>query len=539
MKTIPAKPCKVLITGAGTTNAVSVLKGLRAMNDPSVRVFMGDIQPDCAGAYLGDEFVCMPPGGEPDFERRAVEICRERSIDLVVPTIDYEFAGWARVAKELLSTGTRVVISAADVIDRCAQKDLTIQYFRQAGVPCPPTWRIGDIDDATTLSFPVFLKPRRGRGSLAARRADTLEEYYYYAARTEDLIVQPCLAGDEVTIDTISDLEGRFLGASPRIRIEVKSGQAYRSVTIDEPELVGYAKRIVEGLPIIGPSNIQCFLTARGPQFFEVNARFGAGTALSIAAGLNGPAALVAMVRGEPMPALKPRPNVKMLRYWQEVFVERRGCPIFFDLDGPILDVSRRHYQVYRDLLEERGRSAIPFEQYWREKCNREPHSKIVSRTAGGDADVTWFEQQWLERIETDRYLALDRPWPWAVDVLATLYRDHPLYVVTVRSNPEQLRTQLERLQMTKWFQAILCRPARQHAAQEKIKAIRERFDPLPERAVMVGDTEADIECGKALGFVTVGVLSGIRNREHLQATRCDYLFDNILALPRLVGDLD
>jgi carbamoyl-phosphate synthase large subunit len=110
------------------------------------------------------------------------------------------------------------------------------------------------------------------------------------------------------------------LAASPRIRIEVKGGQAFKSITIEAPELVEFARRIVEPLPIIGPSNIQCFLTDEGVQFFEINPRFGAGSILSFTAGMNGPAALVAMVRGEELPPLTPRPGILMVRYWQEVF---------------------------------------------------------------------------------------------------------------------------------------------------------------------------------------------------------------------------
>ena len=81
------------------------------------------------------------------------------------------------------------------------------------------------------------------------------------------------------------------------------------------------ARRIVEGLPIYGPSNVQCFLTDSGPRFFEINARFGAGSILSIRAGMNGPLALVTMVRGGALPELTPRSGLMMLRYWQEVFV--------------------------------------------------------------------------------------------------------------------------------------------------------------------------------------------------------------------------
>ncbi len=499
---------------------------------------MGDIQPDCAGAHLGDEFVLMPSASDPTFEKKIIEICHIHQINLVVPIIDYEFEGWSRVSSTLGDAGTRVIISNLHVIAQCKQKDLTTEYFKKIGVPCPKTWRVRDIRNPARLPFPVFLKPRCGRGSFDTYRTDNIEEYRYYVAKTEDVIVQPYLEGDEVTIDTMSDLEGRFLAASPRVRTEVKSGQAYRSVTIDSPELIAYARRIVESLPIIGPGNIQCFLTHNGPQFFEINPRFGAGTILSIVAGLNGPAALVAMAKGHAIPKLAPRPKVWMFRYWQEVFVERTGWPLFVDLDGPILDVSQRHYQVYSDILGAFNKSPISLSQYWTKKRAHQPLSTIVSETAGADFYTETFEQEWFDRIEAEEYLALDRLWPWAVDALVALYQNHELYCVTVRSNPDSLRKQLDRLGLTRWFQALLCRPARRNAAREKVKAIRGEFSVVPTQGVMVGDTEADIACGKELGFVTVGVLSGIRDRERLQGTGCDYLLDNILSLTPLVNRL-
>jgi phosphoglycolate phosphatase-like HAD superfamily hydrolase len=244
------------------------------------------------------------------------------------------------------------------------------------------------------------------------------------------------------------------------------------------------------------------------------------------------------MAKDQPVPEINPRPGVWMLRYWQEVFVERKGLPIFMDLDGPILDVSRRHYEVYRDILNDAGKPSVPFEQYWKEKCAHRPHREIVSQTTGEDFYSDIFQQQWLNRIESDKYLVLDQTWPWVNEVLSKLYRKNEVYLVTVRSNPGQLRKQLDRLNLSRWFRAVLCRPARQNAAQQKIEAIRNHFSHVPQHAVFVGDTEADIECGKILGFVTVGVLSGIRDREHLQILKCDYLLDNIIALPELVNDL-
>jgi carbamoyl-phosphate synthase large subunit len=316
------KDYRVLVTGAGTTTAVSVIKGLRAANDPSLRVLTGDMNPDCAGAYLGDEFVRMPPARAEDFGERVLQLCREHAIDLVFPVIDMEFLGWSAVAGRLLVDGTRVVISSRDALDRCIEKDKTYAYFQSIGVPTIPTWKASEIDDPASLPFPVYIKPRCGRASLDNYRADNVAEYKLFVAKVHDAIVQPLAHGIEVTIDTLSDLDGNFLAASPRVRVEIKSGQAYRSRTFASPELVSLARRIVERLPIIGAANVQCFMTDEGARFFEINARFGAGTALSIHAGLNGPLALATLSRGRPAPGLGARPGVLMMRYWQEVFAE-------------------------------------------------------------------------------------------------------------------------------------------------------------------------------------------------------------------------
>jgi carbamoyl-phosphate synthase large subunit len=311
---------RILITGAGTTTAVTVLKGLRAARDPSIQVIMGDMSPDCAGAHLGDQFVQMPPARAADFEAHVVELCRQHHIGVVIPVIDYEFLGWCNVADYLREMGTRVVISPREALCRCIEKDRTYDYFRSLGVPTIPTWRAGEVKAPADLPFPVYVKPRCGRASLDNYKAENLAEYQAAIGKVPDAIVQPFTTGTEVTIDTLSDLNGKFLAASPRVRLEVKSGQAYRSRTFADQALTALSQRIVEGLPIVGAANIQCFLTAEGPRFFEINARFGAGTVLSIEAGMNGPAALIDLVRGRPVRDLTPRPGALMMRYWQEVF---------------------------------------------------------------------------------------------------------------------------------------------------------------------------------------------------------------------------
>ncbi len=282
---------------------------------------MGDMSNECAGAHLGDEFVLLPSANQADFCDCVIQLCLDQRINLVIPIIDHEFAGWSKVRPILRDHGVQVVISSLSALRKCQEKDRTYELFRQLDIPTIPTWRHDQVDDPFDLPFPVYLKPRCGRASLDNYQADNFEEYQLFIAKVPDALVQPLTRGTEVTIDCLNDLHGRFLAASPRVRLQVKSGQAYRSKTFRDAALEEMARRITEALPIVGPCNIQCFLTEDGPRFFEINARFGAGSVLSMHAGLNGPAALLALVRGQPLPALEAQAGVSMLRYWEEVFV--------------------------------------------------------------------------------------------------------------------------------------------------------------------------------------------------------------------------
>ena len=79
----------------------------------------------------------------------------------------------------------------------------------------------------------------------------------FYTRTLEDIIIQEYLVGDEYTIDTLSDLEGRVLSAVPRKRLEVRAGEVSKAVTVKDNRLIELAVRVIEALGIIGPANLQ------------------------------------------------------------------------------------------------------------------------------------------------------------------------------------------------------------------------------------------------------------------------------------------
>jgi phosphoglycolate phosphatase len=202
----------------------------------------------------------------------------------------------------------------------------------------------------------------------------------------------------------------------------------------------------------------------------------------------------------------------------------------FFDLDGPILDVSPRYVALHHDLLAEVGVRGMPGGLYWRRKRARVSEAQIL-RELGAPEHATGYERRRLELIESPNYLALDRCWPCVEKVLGELTDRHEMVLVTARANRPALLEELDRLGVTRFFGEVLSIPAGHGVDRQKAGLINDylrKNGQSPDGNWIVGDTEADIGAGRLVGLFTAGVLCGIRDREWLAAARPDVLLDDI-----------
>lgn len=210
---------------------------------------------------------------------------------------------------------------------------------------------------------------------------------------------------------------------------------------------------------------------------------------------------------------------------------------LFFDLDGPLLDVSPRYVRLHHDLLARFGVAGLDGASYWQRKRAACPEETILKDLGAGEHTAEYLRLR-LELIETPEYLVHDRPWPWAHAVLDRLSSSHTLVLVTARSRRPLLREQLAHLQLDTFFHEVLSTPAGRHVDQQKADLIRDYLDRQqrpPSGHWMIGDTEADIGAGRYLDLNTAAVLSGIRCSELLLRTQPDCLLNDIRELALLV----
>jgi carbamoyl-phosphate synthase large subunit len=147
----------------------------------------------------------------------------------------------------------------------------------------------------------LFIKPRCGSASNGAYIVRDKNELVFFAAYVHNPIIQEFLPGPEITNDVICDLDCQVLQVVSRRRIEVRWGEVAKGVTVYEPGIIQACVRIAQALPAVGPITVQCMLKDGVPHFTEINARFGGGVPLGIAAGADAPRWLLARAAGIPI----------------------------------------------------------------------------------------------------------------------------------------------------------------------------------------------------------------------------------------------
>ncbi len=285
----------VLITAASRRvplilSFVQALKRL-GMNGNVIATDMNSLSP---GLYFSDRHYIVPLTTDPKYIPIIKSICFKERIHLLVPTIDDELTLFGRYAKSFLATGVWVAVSSARTGVICNDKYLTAEFFLERGIAAAKTWLPSQLD-IPSLTYPLFLKPRSGRGSVGAHPINSEEELRFYLDHVTDPVVQEYLPGREFTVDVLADFSGKVISAVPRERLVIRAGVIDRGQTVNHPGMIDLAARAAEALEIKGPANIQMKLHEDEATIFEVNPRFSGGIPLTIAAGGDFPMWLLEM----------------------------------------------------------------------------------------------------------------------------------------------------------------------------------------------------------------------------------------------------
>ncbi|HEY3445978.1 MAG TPA: ATP-grasp domain-containing protein [Myxococcales bacterium] len=256
-----------------------------------------DSAPLAPALHFCDRRYTVPRTDDSGYLPRLLEICRREEIGLVFPLTDPDISSLARHRTELEAIGARPAVVSAAASETCADKWLTHAFFERLGLAAPRSWLPGD-PELERQELPLFIKPRRGSASHHAFPLRTREELRFFSRYVADPIVQEFLPGPEITSDVACDLEGNVLSVVSRRRIEVRGGEVAKGVTVRDERILEACVAVARELPALGPVTVQCLMKGDTPYFTEINARFGGGAPLGIAAGADYPKWILARAAG-------------------------------------------------------------------------------------------------------------------------------------------------------------------------------------------------------------------------------------------------
>ena len=278
----------ILITSAGKRVVLvkTFQKTLQEMG-LDAKVYTVDLKPEMAPAgYVSEECIKVPRCTSDDYMDVLLQICIDKQIGVVIPTIDTELKVLSENRARFLEQGIQIVISDTAFITTCRDKRLTDSLFHELGIPTP---KIMDKDHVT---FPLFAKPYDGSLSANTHLVHDQEEL------TKDILNDPKMLlmeyvntkeYREFTVDMYYGQDGQVKGIVPRERIEIRAGEINKGIT-RKNMIVGFLKQRMGTLQgVRGCICLQLFyrLSDHDIKGIEINPRFGGGFPLTYYAKAN------------------------------------------------------------------------------------------------------------------------------------------------------------------------------------------------------------------------------------------------------------
>jgi len=312
----------VLIT-AGSRKVALVHAFQRALRATGGgHVVVADVNPLSPAVHAADRAHQVPLSTDPMYLAAVAEICRVERIGLVVPTIDDELSVFAEQVEQFHDAGIAVAVSPLATSAICDDKYATCRTLAARGVEAVETRLPAELP--IDPRFPLFIKPRVGRGGVFAYAVRNARELEFFLEYVPNPVIQTYLDGPEYTIDVLCDFEGEVLAVVPRERVVIRAGVVDRGRTVRIASLTELGLACTRAFRFHGAVNIQCRIVDGRPIVFEVNPRFSGGIALTLAAGADFPRMLVDLAYGRRVtPAIgRYRHDLWMTSYESSMFVD-------------------------------------------------------------------------------------------------------------------------------------------------------------------------------------------------------------------------
>jgi carbamoyl-phosphate synthase large subunit len=251
---------------------------------PDGKIYATDLNPTLSAAcQVADQSFKVPRVTEPDYVNVLLDLCRNYSIRMIVPTIDTELLPLS-INRELFSReGVSLIISDPAFIQACRDKRETGVLFKSMGIPYP------EVYSRHCLQFPCFCKPYDGSRSVGAKPIMDVSQLSGDELEDEKNMFMELIPKTykEYTVDGYYNSSHQLKALVCRERVEVRDGEVSKGIT-RKNFVYDYLKNKLAYIPgAIGCITFQFFVdeVSQDIKGLEINPRFGGGYPLTHRSG--------------------------------------------------------------------------------------------------------------------------------------------------------------------------------------------------------------------------------------------------------------
>jgi hypothetical protein len=335
------KKIGVLVFPAGEVNSIELHDALATC--VNIELY-GASSVDRHGEYVFKNYISgVPMLTEPDFIDAMNRLIESNGIDVIFPTHD-TVAEFMSVNREKFNA--KIIAADYRTAEICRDKIKTFILFSDQDF-CPVVYQ-------KPKTFPVFIKPRKGQGSVGAKllrsEADIDTDIDW-----SDHVVCEYLPGEEYTVDCLTDKNGALRAVLPRSRRRIFAGitvGGQDEVLTEEVEYI--ARTINSRLRFLGLWFFQIKRAENGRfKLLEISTRCAGTMCLSRAQGINLPLLSVYVAMGYDVDVFR-NPNkvtvdrTLISRYKTDYEYDR----VYIDFDDTIIIGGKVHLPTIRFLYQ-------------------------------------------------------------------------------------------------------------------------------------------------------------------------------------------
>lgn len=268
-----------------------------------------------------DECVITPGIYDPTYIPFLLDYCSKNNINALISLFDIDLPILAKHKELFEQIGVTIIVSDSNVTDICNDKWLTYQFLTKLGIKQTPTYiDLEEVKQAIsnkTISFPLYVKPRWGMGSIGIYMVENAEElnimynklhreifntYLKYESSADVdscVIIQEAIKGQEYGFEVLNNLNQEYVTTFAKKKIAMRSGETDIAETVDPKQFEEIGRLISANLKHIALLDVDCFVTEQGEIYvLEMNCRFGGQYPFTHNAGVNVPKQIIEWLEG-------------------------------------------------------------------------------------------------------------------------------------------------------------------------------------------------------------------------------------------------